>query len=186
MAKNKYSKITFKQYSKIGSTKLYCLKTRAEVRKLLGWDMKWQTFNGFLPTNNGDFIWSNLNIKKNRKTIVTSQESGCLWEMEEECEGDGCTGDFWGAGNGLFLLLFFWKWSFSWSRLWLPGHSFYKFSLSCTWMFCVLSYKSKSQFFKCKNTVISLLCRTLCSALWGTQDRMIPNCCLLKVYGLPG
>lgn len=56
--------------------------------------MKWQTFNGFLPTNNGDFIWSNLIIKKNKKIIVTSQESGCLWRMEEECEWDRGTGDF--------------------------------------------------------------------------------------------
>lgn len=56
--------------------------------------MKLQTFDGFLPTNNGDFVWSNLMIKKNKKIIVTSQESGCLWGMEEECECDGCTGDF--------------------------------------------------------------------------------------------
>lgn len=54
--------------------------------------MKLQTLDGFLPTNNGDFLRSNLIIKKNKKTIVTSQESGCLWRMEEECEWDRCTG----------------------------------------------------------------------------------------------
>lgn len=54
--------------------------------------MKLQTFDGSLPTNNGDFLRSNLIIKKKRKSLSQVKRVAASGGWKRNVNGTGAQG----------------------------------------------------------------------------------------------